>query len=310
MDNNGWHNIGTEVAHGEVIKMAEKYIEYCGGLKPIVIPRGSKLRDAIYGLAVADALGVPVEFLKRGTYEVKEMVGYGSHMQHPGTWSDDTSMTLATCDSIRECGDVNPSDIYEKFRAWLFEAKYTPDDVVFDVGQTTSRAIRNGEGLSEVWANGNGSLMRIIPLAFTDADNELIGEVSAITHAHGISKLACMIYVYIARKLLKGEDLESILETIEADAPFDRLKGIKALSIDEIKSSGYVVDTLEAALWCLATTDNYKDAVLKAVNLGMDTDTVAAVTGGLAGILYGFDAIPKEWIETLRGKDVIESCLF
>lgn len=264
-----------------------------------------RLRAAIYGLAVGDALGVPVEFETRGTYEVKTMTGNGTHDQPAGTWSDDTSMTLATCDSIKQMGKVDIEDIRKKFCEWLFDAKYTVDNVVFDMGVTTHYALRNGKGEEDEYSNGNGSLMRIIPLAFTDADDKLISEVSAITHAHQISKDACCEYVNIARKLFEGKDIKEILAECSG-----RLPKLCTLEEDEIRSSGFVIDTLEAALWSIATTDSYKDALLKAVNLGKDTDTVGAVAGGLAGIIYGFDGMPAEWIETLRGKDIIDVCLF
>ena len=269
--------------------------------------KNEQLKAAIYGLAVADALGVPVEFKRRGSYKVAEMTGYGTYNQPPGTWSDDTSMTIATCDSIKECGEINLKDIFNRFRDWLRYGEYTIDGL-FDCGNTTSTAIRTGRGANDERSNGNGSLMRILPLAFTDADDETIRAVSALTHGHEISTAACVCYVEIARRLLKKEPLLDILATIQS--PFERISSIYALAEDEIRSSGYVVDTLEAALWALSTTASYKDAVLKAVNLGSDTDTVGAVTGGLAGIMYGLEAIPKEWLERLRGKEIIENCLF
>lgn len=269
-----------------------------------------KLRDAIYGLAVADALGVPYEFMDRGSFEATGMTGFGTHLQEPCTWSDDTSMTLATCASIKENGGIDIGDLRKRFEDWLFNGAYTVDNYVFDCGIATSEAIRLGKGRTGTMSNGNGSLMRILPLAFTDSDYDVIGEVSGITHGHMISKVGCGIYVYVAKKLLEGESFSDIVEKLICDEPYDRLCRIGACAEDEIKSTGYVVDTLEAALWCLLNTDSYKEAVLKAVNLGDDTDTVAAVTGGLAGIMYGYDNIPKEWIETLRGKEVIESCLF
>ena len=272
------------------------------------------LRDAVYGLAVADALGVPVEFSYRGTFQVTDMTGYGTYHQPPGTWSDDTSMTLATCFSIRRKGGIDLSDIMECFRAWESEGKFTADGVMFDIGNTTSMAISQGFGLTDISSNGNGSLMRIIPLAFVpNATDEQIRQVSALTHGHLISKEACVIYVGIARKLLAGM---SVTEAVRESVPDDRLEGFERLPVihqlpeEDIKSSGYVVDTLEAAVWALATTKSYEECVLKAVNLGHDTDTVGAVAGALAGILYGYEAIPARWIETLRNKPLIEECLF
>lgn len=269
-----------------------------------------KLKAAIYGLAIGDALGVPVEFKGRNTFNINGMVGYGTHNQEPGTWSDDTSMTIATCDSIRLCDGINIQDMYDKFRNWITKGEYTVDGKVFDYGMTTINAIRQGYGEDDEMSNGNGSLMRILPLAFTDASNEEIETVSAITHAHQISKIGCVYYVKIARKLLKGYELTEILESLETEAPYDRLPYIHTLQEEDIASTGYVLHTLEAALWALATTNNFKDAVLKAVNLGSDTDTVGAVTGGLAGIIYGLEGIPKEWIISLRGKEIIDKCLY
>ena len=152
--------------------------------------------------------------------------------------------------------------------------------------------------------------MRILPLALIDCTDEEINAVSAITHAHEISKEACRIYVTIARSLLVGENLRSAIQAVETSEVFERIHKLEYLSEADIKSTGYVVDTLEASLWCLLQTDNYRDAVLKAVNLGDDTDTVGAVTGGLAGILYGYSGIPGEWMDVLRKKELIDRSLF
>ena len=153
--------------------------------------------------------------------------------------------------------------------------------------------------------------MRILPLAFVPGImDEMIGEVSAITHGHEISKEACIIYVRIAIALLQGKKLqEAIRKSVSDTSPFVSLGMIETYTENEISSGGYVMETLQAALWCLVKTDNYKACVLKAVNLGMDTDTTAAVAGGLAGILYGYDGIPAEWMEKLQRKDMIENIL-
>lgn len=259
----------------------------------------TKLRDAIYGFAVADALGVPFEFKKRGTFICSDCVGFGSWNQEPGTWSDDTSMTLATCKSIKDKKKIDIEDIRKNFKDWLFNDDFTADGKVFDVGGTTREALTLNQGMDDYYSNGNGSLMRILPLAFTNASDAEIEEISAITHAHEISKKACLDYVHLARKLIAGEKLENL-----------GLDDLKNKSEDEIKSTGFVLHTLEASLWCLLKTNSYKDAVLKAVNLGDDTDTTAAVTGGLAGIIYGYDSIPREWIDKLKNKKLIDDSLF
>lgn len=272
------------------------------------------VRDAVYGVAVGDALGVPAEFKARDTYRIEGMTGRGTYDKPVGTFSDDTSLTLATSNSIRICKGIDIDDMRERYRAWLRDGAYVPDGESFGVGRTTAAALDRGRGLDGERDNGNGSLMRIVPLAFVDGVTDgQIEAVSAITHAHAISKRACVIYVRIAQRLLAGasvvEAIESVVEP-EAKPPFDRLSCIACLSRDEIRSSGYVVDTLEAALWCLAVTDRFGDAVLAAVNLGDDSDTVGAVAGGLAGIAYGYDAIPSEWIRALRGRGMLEASLF
>lgn len=267
-----------------------------------------KLKDAIYGLAVGDALGVPFEFKNRGEFECNDMIGYGTHNQPDGTWSDDTSMTLATCMSIKNCGTVDTENIRKEFENWMFNNEYTPFNEVFDCGNTCYCAIQDKKGCDDEWSNGNGSLMRIIPLAFIeDISDEMIREVSAITHAHYISKEICVKYVHIAIDLINGMNIK---EVIEAETSKDFLLSIIESDEKDIISGGYVEDSFKASLWCLLKTNNYKDCVLKAVNLGSDTDTTAAIAGGLAGVMYGYNNIPKDWIKKLQRKDIIEKCLF
>lgn len=265
----------------------------------------NRLKDAIYGLAIGDAIGVPVEFKQRGTFHIDDMIGYGTHNQPKGTWSDDTSMTIATCDSIKELGYIDCDNIRDKFCDWMRDAKYTVDGIVFDIGGTTMTALKSGRGLDDFYSNGNGSLMRILPLAFIDVNCEIVSAVSAITHANPISTDICCQYVSIAKQLLEGKDIKDAIASFS-----DKISHIYELNESEIKSTGFVVDSFEAALWAVSTTDNFRDAILKAVNLGDDTDTIAAIAGGLAGIIYGLDNIPAEWIETLRGKEIIDKCLF
>ncbi len=270
------------------------------------------LRDVVFGAAVGDALGVPYEFLDKGQFECTNMVGDGTHHQPAGTWSDDTSMMIAMCDSIRRHeGYIDIDDIRESFCAWMRDGEYTPHGSCFDIGSTTSEALASGDAPADEWSNGNGSLMRIAPLAFTSATDDEIAAVSAITHAHHISCDACIMYVHIARALLDGVPVqEAVQANVSTEEPFERLATIGQIPEREIRSGGYVVETLEASLWCLLNTTSYKDCVLKAVNLGHDTDTTACVAGALAVIVYGYETIPKHWIDTLCAKDIIESCLF
>lgn len=255
------------------------------------------LRECVFGQAVGDALGVPFEFQPRGSFTCAGMVGHGSHDQPAGTWSDDTSMALATCDSIRVCGCVDVDDMRERFVRWYREDAYTVDGL-FDIGGATARALVTGQGQAGERDNGNGSLMRILPLAFTAATDDEVRAVSAITHAHPISCEACVRMVHVARRLIAGEPVRDVL---------GELVGVPE---DEIRSGGYVLHTERAALWCLANTSSYRDCVLRAVNLGGDTDTTATVAGGLAGIVYGLGGIPLEWTDALQGKDTIDACLF
>ncbi len=272
----------------------------------------ASLKDAIYGAAVGDALGVPYEFLDGGTFTCGGMATGGVHSQPAGTWSDDTSMMLATCDSIRaKHGKIDTRDMLERFRDWAYKGNYTPHGFCFDIGNTTSRALDTGKGGKDEWDNGNGSLMRILPLAFTNATDDEIAAVSAITHAHSVSCEACIMYVHIARALREGMPAaQAVASCVGTQPPFERLAHIAEVPEDEIKSGGYVVETLEASLWCLLNTENYADCVVRAVNFGHDSDTTACVAGGLAGIVYGYDAIPSEWIDILCSKDIIDACLF
>ncbi|MCD8089935.1 MAG: ADP-ribosylglycohydrolase family protein [Clostridiales bacterium] len=276
----------------------------------------SKIYDGIMGLVVGDALGVPVEFKQRDTFKVTDMVGYGTYNQPPGTWSDDSSMTLATVESIGRLGRIDVDDIMKNFSNWYYQGDFTPYGEVFDVGNATAKAIQRYNrgvkplecGGKSIFDNGNGALMRILPLAFVSGiTQEEIINVAHLTHAHEISTDACLLYTTIAQAVINWDGNPK--RTLKLSENFSRVDHIMDFSRDEIKSTGYVVDTLEAALWCLYNTDNYKDCVLTAVNLGDDTDTVAAVVGGLAGIFYGCGGekgIPEEWISQIARKEWIK----
>ena len=295
------------------------------------------IKAVVVGHAVADALGVPVEFDHRESLDinpVKNMRGFGTYDVPEGAWSDDTSLSLAALDVLAD-GAIDWDKIMLGFGNWYYKNKYTPTEKMFDVGDTCARAINNyffGKqsvdecGLGKAGCNGNGSLMRIHPFSLMAyfkeelrADFEpIIEKASALTHSHERSKLACKIYTLVLFSLIDDPSKKSIRLALEeaekrycSSPEFGAYARIFAPDFDklgrnEIKSSGYVVDTLEAVLWCLLTTKNYKDCVLKAVNLGDDTDTVAAIAGGLAGALYGYRAIPKKWLDTLIKREYIE----
>ncbi len=296
-----------------------------------------KLRAVMLGHAVADALGVPVEFASREELDgapVSAMEGFGTYPYPAGCWSDDTSMALATLDSMKG-GEVDFDDIMARFGAWYYKDEYTPTGEMFDVGNTCSFAIHNYTelgmsytscGLSDEGSNGNGALMRIHPFIIyawaremsTAEWVEMVSVASSLTHAHRRSRIGCGIYGFILMHLLKepskaavGAALEEAEEYYAEDyeiGHYARLfsDGFKNTPRELIKSGGYVVDTLEAAVWCILNTDSYKECALAAVNLGDDTDTVGAIAGGLAGALYGYDAIPAEWLELLKRREYIE----
>lgn len=290
-----------------------------------------KVKDGICGFVVGDALGVPVEFYSRRELEENPVIGmreYGTYKQPKGTWSDDSSMTIATMTSIINKKGIDYTDIMDEFCRWALEGKHTPHGKVFDIGNTTRRGLEryiNGEealksGGTSTRDNGNGSLMRILPLAYLpEVDYETIENISALTHRHIISKIACVLYVEIARSMLKtdlpiAEHINIACEKIKDHyGDEEKLENFSRIFDNDfskgILSGGYVLNTLETVTYCLTTTDNYKDAVLKAVNLGNDTDTNAAICGGLAGIFYGFDAIPIDWLKDIyKLDDILSLC--
>ena len=296
----------------------------------------SKVVDSIIGHAIGDAMGVPTEFCireKLQRHPVTKMIGRGQHDVPAGCFSDDTSMELELIDSYINKGEFDYDDIMTCFYYWLHDAKYTATGEVFDAGRTCIQAIINYTkgykpldcGLKGEDNNGNGSLMRILPIALYSyykklKDKEIISltnDISSLTHAHEISRLGCYIYVRYVMYLLDGlskieayEKIQSLNYKSYSSESFEKYSrilkdNIKKVPLDDISSRGYVVDTLEASLWCLMVHNNYEDTILEAINLGNDTDTVAAITGSMAGIIYGIDSIPKEWLDTLLKKEYI-----
>lgn len=308
--------------------------------------------NGMMGGVVGDALGMPVQFVSREElkkYPVRTMDGYGTYNMPPGTWSDDSSMALATLDSIRENGEVNYSDICERFYRWLFFGEYTPAGKAFDQGNTCVKAIGNFLrdkdyktcGVTGEWANGNGALMRIMPVCLYAYEKVACGEwdatqaiecvhqVAALTHNHLRSNIACGIYFFLVKHIIEGnqslserlqngvdeavsfyrEDVSNHVELAYYTRVFN-LDEFAKIKEDAIKSSGYVVDSLEAAVWSLITTGTVEECLLKAVNLGDDTDTVGAIAGGLAGLFYGYERVPEEWRELIvKEEEIIGLCV-
>lgn len=256
-----------------------------------------------------------------------------------------SSMVLATLVSLKNKRKINYKNMMDEFVNWRIYGEYTPFHEVFDIGNATLQAIEryvNGadpmdSGGTTQWDNGNGSLMRILPVCLYLAEKKVaqkkaldfVHNVSALTHAHLRSKMACGIYYFLVKSILEHRENQPLqmlqdglgkafafyqkeMENGEELKNYHRIWEIAQFAKtpeDEIKSSGYVVDTLEAALWCLLNSTNYKEAVLKAVNLRDDTDTVAAVAGGLAGLIYGADDIPKSWKEAIQKRAWIDQLL-
>lgn len=288
-----------------------------------------KMKDGIVGLVVGDALGVPVEFKrKRDLLEnpVTGMMGHGTYNMPKGTWSDDSSLALATMQSIVNRKSIDYEDMLTEFSRYIHEGKYT-QYYTFDYGNTTRRAIeRFDAGTKALECGGtsggettNGSLMRILPAAFiSDIDYATVENMSAVTHAHELCKISCVLYIEIAKSMISNDleisqhiekSCEKIRDYYAESSELPYFKRIFENNLDDVESSFYVVGTLECALHCLLTTSSYGEAVLKAVNFGNDTDTAGAVCGGLAGIYYGFEDIPRNWINEIPQMDrVIRLC--
>ncbi|MGG1886854.1 ADP-ribosylglycohydrolase [Priestia megaterium] len=294
-----------------------------------------KVLSTILGGAVGDALGVPVEFKKRDSFQITAMTGYGTYNQPKGTWSDDTSLTMCLIDNLIDKQDEY--DLMQKFANYWSDGYWTPYGEMFDIGIATSEAIRRYKsglpkeewGGSAEYDNGNGALMRIAPLAFTLCDEtsftkrkEEIERIAHVTHRHLRSTLGCIIYVELLIRLLHGDEpfeayenavnlCQKHLTGTEYEAEFSAYERVLNLSLphaarNAIGSTGYVVSSLEASLWSFLQSDDYEEAVLTAVNLGEDTDTIGFITGTVAGVYYGLDGIPEEWIFQLAKKEELE----
>lgn len=307
--------------------------------------------EGMMGLVIGDALGLPVQFIQRNELKknpVTTMSGFGTYDMPPGTWSDDSSMAVATLSGIQDKQTIDLNDIMIRFGNWLMYGEYTPFGEAFDIGNTCLAAINRYAitedvytcGMTGEWANGNGALMRIMPMCLFAYEKvkrgewpikdalENIHQVSALTHNHLRSKIACGMYYFMVSNIIDGEGSllarlqngvndamqyyhEDTLNYVEL-AYYERLFYLDKFADckeEKIKSSGYVVDSLEAAIWSLITTNSFKEALLKAVNLGDDTDTVGAIAGGLAGLYYGYESVPEEWKEQIiKAEEIIALC--
>ena len=301
-------------------------------------------KEILFGVAVADAIGVPREFTAKKKMKdnpCTDMEGNGTYNLPMGTWSDDTALSLCLAEAFTYDGDL-PTNTANLFVQWLYGNLWTPRGTVFDVGNSTRAAIARYKktnikpelaGGTDASDNGNGSLMRILPLLMHTKDMpvsdrfEWTKKISSITHAHIRSVIGCFYYLEYARLLISGQNKYEAYKNLQGTLPgylkniqgieeselqhYDRLfnKTITDFEESEIFGNGYVVNSLEAAMWCFLKGRSYREVVLLAVNLGEDTDTTAAIAGGLAALHYEYEDIPAEWLKNLARKDDIDNLI-
>jgi ADP-ribosyl-[dinitrogen reductase] hydrolase len=279
---------------------------------------------ALLGLAIGDAIGTTLEFRSRDTYPpLTDMVGGGPFKLAPGEWTDDTAMALALADSLASCIDFDERDLLRRFVEWWEEGAYSCTGRCFDIGLTTRQALMRWQatqephsGSTDPQSAGNGSLMRLAPVAIRFwNDRERLADVAArqskTTHAAPQAVDACVIFAHILADAIEGRSKTEVLRD-RSGANSDAISNVMAggwrhKPRSAIRSSGYVVNSLEAALWSAHHTYSYREAVLMAANLGEDADTTAAITGQLTGALYGASGIPESWLEKLAWRDIIRA---
>ena len=298
------------------------------------------VRDGVIGLAIGEAMGVPTEFSKRELLLEKPIVKMMPKISNgipKGAWSSGTSLTIATMDAISKSG-LNYTAMADNYVRWFTTNKFCSINESFSIENTTLKSlVRYTQHMEEAYEcgsddyfdNGNGSLARVLPIAYyfaahKDTDKkiyEVVKKTSSITHSHEVSILGCYIFVRFVMNLLKGNNKYSALNQVkrldysmfskEALDEYKRIlvADIAEFEIEEIKTTSFVVDTLEAAIWCFLKSESYKECAIATTNIGGDTDTIGAVAGALAGIFYGYGNIPKSYLEDLRKKDyLIELC--
>ena len=287
----------------------------------------NRFRGCLLGLAVGDAVGTSVEFKARGSFGlVTDMVGGGPFGLKAGQWTDDTSLALCLAESLIEKQGFDALDQAERYVRWYRDGHLSSTGACFDIGNATASALlrfeRTGDpfsGSTDPHSAGNGSIMRLAPVPmffYPNAEQAVrnASESSRTTHAADECLDACSLYAYMLVKALDGQPKDDILfgadNAVLMQGRSPKIHAIAAgeyrdKAEDQIKGSGYVVESLEAALWCFHKTDNFRDAILKAVNLGDDADTTAAVCGQIAGAFYGESGIPADWLDKLYMRDAI-----
>ncbi len=295
--------------------------------------RQERYRGCLLGLAVGDAIGTTVEFSRPGTFSpVTDMVGGGPFGLLPGQWTDDTSLALCLAESLAELGRFDPVDQLSRYIRWWREGYLSSNGTCFDIGGTTRKALGRFERTGEPWCGptdpgtaGNGSLMRLAPVPMFFATDpaaaiEKAGESSRTTHGAAAAIDACRYYAGLIVGALGGADKEELLSpgyapvegywrenTLVEEIAEVAAGSFKDKSPPAIQGTGYVVKSLEAALWCFYKSRDFARGCLLAVNLGDDADTTAAIYGQLAGAYYGVRDIPPDWLEKLAKRELIES---
>ncbi|MHC4136638.1 MAG: ADP-ribosylglycohydrolase family protein [Planctomycetota bacterium] len=288
----------------------------------------ARYRGCLIGLACGDAVGTTVEFQPRGTFaRVTDMVGGGPFHLEPGQWTDDTSMALCLAESLLECNGFSPRDQMERYCRWWKEGYLSSTGTRFDIGRTVADALSRFRATGEPFSGsrdplsaGNGSLMRLAPVPMYYALDRAAAvryaaESSRTTHGCDEAVDACRYFAALLVQALAGAGKDEVLEEDAAsfgDRPL--APAIRAIArgdyrektADDIHGGGYVVHSLEAALWCFRQTQDFEEAILTAVNLGEDADTTAAICGQIAGAFYGVDAIPDGWLGKLVMRERIE----
>ena len=279
---------------------------------------------SLLGLAVGDALGTTLEFSSRDSRpRLTALEGGGPFNLEPGQWTDDTSMALALADSLLACDGLNEHDLMTRFVRWMNEGAYSSNGRCFDIGNTVRVALMrfkaSGDpiaGPTDPKSAGNGSLMRLAPVAIRywneeEARREAVARQGRTTHGAAEAVDACIAFADMLSDAIAGEPRTAVLRERSADPPHagavaDIMAGSwRGKARSDISSSGYVAHSLEAAIWCVARTGSFEEAVILAANLGDDADTVAAITGQLAGALYGYRSIPHRWLSQLNSQGLI-----
>ena len=290
---------------------------------------------SLIGLAIGDAMGAPLEFKSPGSFEpVNDMMGDGPHHLQPGEWTDDTSMALCLAESLIETGTFDPVDQLSRYLRWYRDGYLSVNGKCFDIGNTTREALMTFEetgepypGPENEYSAGNGSLMRLAPIPLFYMSNPLEAlEKSAMssrtTHNHPLAVDACRYMGGLIHGAIIGTSKDELLseryspiEGYWEDNPLETkidevaCGTFKRIEPPEIRGRGFVVKSLEAALWAFYKTDSFEDGCLLAVNLGEDADTTGAIYGQLAGAYYGFSNIPKKWTKKLAKIEIIESVI-